>query len=422
MGYSSLGTGRKGGSFVVMLVVATVSLFVWSLSPAGTPTPDEQPAGKSAEQSRSSGQSSETSPAGDVQERAVPGIKVTPNNLAGSANLNAPPTPGTITSSSGQLSIQQQAANYIQKYLTPGAMKPVPKGLSFVAGIRDQLAQEAKLVASVRTTDPIPKQSSPILHDVIPSPSIVTVNGKRSGFRLSPNNTPIIVRGSSFGTNTGRLLMRGLPSGDIELTVFDWRDDEIFALVPATLRGVPDGTIAVVVIKGTRQAHLEGGFFFATREDQMINDESAIRRSFTLQGDPRAPAPIIGIEGHPARVERFYFHVDGDQSTLDLPCWSPGTDHMNTIDPGHGFVVTALSFAWLSDRSSSNDVDWDGKPGSHWFAPGYSLGDWTDTLPVNWGVSREHTTIYLGSGHSTCVTAYQITSMTVTGPAGVSPF
>ena len=65
-----------------------------------------------------------------------------------------------------------------------------------------------------------------------------------------------------------------------------------------------------------------------------------------------------------------------------------------------------------------------GNAGSHWFAPGYSLGDWNgDTLPINWGVSHSHGSgVLFAPGYDDCITQYQIYSITVTGPAGFSTF
>jgi hypothetical protein len=421
--------------FLAVLVATTVPLFAWSGSLAGDPTSGEQPRVSPAEGGTSSAQTSEAPPTGEVQERTVPGIKVTPNIRAGSANPTTPPAPGTVTINPARLSLQQrQAEIYSGKFLTGGIMKPVPKGVNFVAGLRDQVAQEARVTASLRTADPTTQKPSSDLHVLHPIPGtlgILSVNGKRSGFLLSPGNV-VVVRGVGFGTATGRLLMHGLPKGDIELSISDWHDDEIVGLVPAALRGVPDGTVGVVVMKGGQQAHLDGGSFYAARQDYVVYG-SQVTRFHKIQlapMDPRygsIPREDVWKDNNgrdEVLVNRFYTW-DGDPSRLDLPCWSPGTDYLTTIDPGHGFVVTSLYLKWIGDTSSSNDHDRYGNPGSHWFAPGYSLGDWNgDTLPVNWGVSHSHGSPWLDGtgGYDDCITQYQIYSITVTGPAGFSTF
>jgi hypothetical protein len=418
--------------FLAVFVATTIPLFTWSVSLAGDPTSGEQPHVSPAEGGTSSAQTSEAPSTSEVQERAVPGIKITPNR-AGSTNPTTPSVSGS-TINPARLSLQQrQAEFYSGKFLTGGAMKPVLKGVSFVAGLRDQVAAETRLIASLRTADLVTKKPSldpHVLHPIPGTLGILAVNGKRSGFLLSPGNV-LVVRGVGFGTATGRLLMHGLPKGDIELSISDWHDDEIVGLVPAALRGVPDGAVGVVVIQGGQQAHLDGGTFYAARQDYVVYG-SQVTRFHKVQLapiDPRygsIPREDVWKDDtgrDEVLVNRFYTW-DGDSSRLDLPCWSPGTDYLTTIDPGHGFVVTSLYFKWIGDTSSSNDHDRYGNAGSHWFAPGYSLGDWNgDTLPINWGVSHSHGSPFLTeAGYDDCITQYQIYSITVTGPAGFSTF
>jgi hypothetical protein len=420
--------------FLAVLLATTGPLFVGSLSLAADPTSGEQPSVSPAQQGTSSAQTPEAQPTEEVQERAVPLLKVTPSNPAGSANPTAPSVSGSITSSQARLLLQQRQTEILSgKLLTGGAMKPVLKGVNFVAGVRNQVAQEAGLVASLRTADLVtqkPSSDPHVLHPIPGTLGILSVNGKRSGFLFSPGNI-VVVRGVGFGATPGRLLMHGLPKGDIELSISDWHDDEIVGLVPATLRGVPDGAAGVVVIKGGQQAHLDGGSFYAARQDYVVYG-SQVTRFHKIQlarMDPRygsIPREDIWKDDSgrdEVLVNRFYIW-DGDSSRLDLPCWSPGTDYLTTIDPGHGFVVTSLYLKWIGDTSSSNDHDRYGNAGSHWFAPGYSLGEWNgDTLPINWGVSHSHGSgVLLSPGYDDCITQYQIYSITVTGPAGFSTF
>jgi hypothetical protein len=352
--------------FVAVLVATTAPLLVWSLSPAGDPTSGEQPAVSPAEQGASSAQTPEAQSAEQVQERAVPQLKVTPSTPVGSPKPTTPSAPGTTTINQAQLLLQQrQAEIYSGKFLTSGGQIPVPKGMSFVAGLRNQLAQEARLVGSLRTTDPIVNKSSPEfkgLNAHNPPPGILSVNGKTSGFLLTPGQ-PVIVKGVSFGASTGRLVMRGLPNGDIDLSVADWNDKEIVALVPATLRGVPDGVIMVVVVKAAQQWQHPGGTFYAARQDYTVQGAQALRfhkiQFATINpeygvnpqehvGSFVAPS-TTGLDSNEVTSTRYYYHSGNDSSTLDLSCWSPGTDYLTTIDPGHGFVVTGLSLKWYAD-------------------------------------------------------------------------
>ena len=161
---------------------------------------------------------------------------------------------------------------------------------------------------------------------------------------------------------------------------------------------MPDGAVGVVVIKGAQQAHLDGGTFYATRQDYVVIG-SNVQRFHKIKFAPLDPrygfAPLEDIwkddTGRDEVLVNRLYSWSGESDRLDLACWSPGTDYLTTIDPGHGFVVTSLYFKWIGDTSSSNDHDRYGHAGSHWFAPGYSLGDWNgDTLPINLGVSHSH--------------------------------
>jgi hypothetical protein len=152
------------------------------------------------------------------------------------------------------------------------------------------------------------------------------VNGKRSGFLLSPGNV-VVARGVGFGPTTGRLLMHGLPKGDIELSISDWHDDEVVGLLPAGLRGVPDGAVGVVVIKGAQQAHLDGGTFYATRQDYVVIG-SNVQRFHKIKFAPLDPrygfAPLEDIwKDDTGRDEVLADSIPGAASPTDS-IWPAG--------------------------------------------------------------------------------------------------
>lgn len=196
----------------------------------------------------------------------APGIRVTPDTTSRPASPNAPQPPATITFTSHQ-SLQQllsmpdhtivksvdgkqsttvgtirarvqareqefKAAIQSGKFLNGSHTTiPSPHGLSFNAALQDRIAQENKTVISLHTTNlNAPSALQQALH---PTPGIHSVNGKTSGFVLSPG-TNVIIKGAGFGATKQPTVMRGLPKGDVELTVLDWRDDVISAQLPAT--------------------------------------------------------------------------------------------------------------------------------------------------------------------------------------------
>jgi hypothetical protein len=318
---------------------------------------------------------------------------------------------------------QKQIQSTIQsgKLVTGGKITlPVPHGLNVVAGLRKSIAQENNTALSLRTTANL-NQPSRIYQALNPTPGIYSVNGKKSGFILSPG-TALVIKGAGFGKNKGLTVMRGLPRGDVELSVMDWRDNEIYAQLPATpstMSGLPDGAVSVVLYAQNNQQYLlGGGTFYANRADVIVSDYNAARL-IGIQFDPNAPAPFPGAV--PMYDHRESWDFGDDPSKLNT-CWSPGGDYLTTHDPGRGFVVTGLTFAW--GRNDTGDGDGFGDAGSRVFTPGYSLGDWNgDTLPVHFGVWRSHHSPYLWvPSIDFCMTEYIVTSVTLTGPAGIPPF
>jgi hypothetical protein len=329
-------------------------------------------------------------------------------------------TVGAIRASTLARQKQIQSAIQSGKLLTGGKITlPVPHGLNMVAGLRKSIAQESSTALSLRTTANLNQQSR-VYQALNPTPGIYSVNGKKSGFILSPG-TALVIKGAGFGKTKGLTVMRGLPKGDVELSVSDWRDDEIYAQLPATpgtMSGLPDGAVSVVLYAQNNQQYLlGGGTFYANRADVIVSDYNAARL-IGIQFDPNAPAPLGYFPWAIVRASDDY----GDDPSKLNTCWSPGTDYLTTPDPGRGFVVTALTLAW--GRNDTGDGDGFGDAGSRVFTPGYSLGDWNgNTLPVHFGVWRSHRSPYLfDPSLDFCLSQYIVTSVTLTGPAGMPPF
>ena len=318
-----------------------------------------------------------------------------------------------------------QTALQTGKYITGGKITVTsPLGVKAAASLRERLTQENSVALSLRSANL--NQPSLVYEAQHPTPGIYTVNGKKTGFVLSPGAN-VIIKGAGFGNAKSVAVIRGLPKGDIELTVVNWHDNEIWAQIPATpntMSGLPDGAVAVVVYgqhNGTQQYRLDGGTFYANRADFIVTG-GTVTRFFQMQFDPNAPAlePVSNFTP-PGDYERDFYDIGDDPSKLNR-CWSPGTDYLTTIDPGRGFVVTALTFTWGPTDSGNGDLE--GREGDRTFAPGYSLGDWNgNTLPVRWGVWHMHTSPHIfDPSYDDCISEYVVTSVILTGPAGISPF
>jgi hypothetical protein len=114
----------------------------------------------------------------------------------------------------------------------------------------------------------------------------------------------------------------------------------------------------------------------------------------------------------------------------------------------NGFDVIGATLG--HGRTDSGDGDGYGQPGGRVFFPGYGFGAWTDdrvtrplgggtedfvsALPINWGVYRAHRSPNVAAGVSfagpyvnstnesnLCSSYYEITSLRLYGPAGVTP-
>lgn len=241
-----------------------------------------------------------------------------------------------------------------------------------------------------------------------PQPGIYEVNGKMKNFVLSPGK-PLSIGGFGLGTSMGQANAIGqFPSGAVSLRIVDWHDDQVDALFPPDVRGVPDQPITVqVVTPAGKIFKLDGGKFYATREDVTLT-----------HGIPRVVRLAAGGRSASMSDDGTVYRTDYGES---INCFPPSADTLTAVDPGKGFVVTGLGATW--GRTDSGDGDYNGDAGSRTFFPGYGFGEWSgDSIRVNWGVWRSHTSPYgMLSGWDSCVSSYQI-AVSLSGPAGVSPF
>lgn len=307
--------------------------------------------------------------------------------------------------------------------LTGGVAKvPSPSGLAKVRAHQSAVAQEIAVGAQLRSTQAGGGESarSKLLvagagkkSSAIPESGIWTVNGKGQGFLVTPGAT-LTLEGWAFGETMGQVNVLGqFPSGAAALRIVDWHNGVVSALLPAGIRGVADHDVTVQLI--TREGKvflLRSGKFVASREDVTVTQ--GIPRLVTLRAEPVWQAGLDD-SGHLLRVLTY-------DNMGNPPCLPPGRDVLTVRDPGRGFVVTGISAHW--GRTDTGDGDGYGNPGNHMFAPGYGFGDWNgDSIDVKWGVWRSHESpsIWLADPSISCRSEYQI-AVTLSGPAGVSPF
>lgn len=243
-----------------------------------------------------------------------------------------------------------------------------------------------------------------------PVVGIGSANGKTRGFVLSPGGN-VTIFGGEFGDSAGKVnvMAAQLPGTSTALSVVSWRSDQIQAIFPLGLRGVPDVDVALqVVTSAGRTFGLVGGKFIATREDVVVRTN--ILRMVRLQPAGIWPTQMTD-DGMVRRVD----------SGNPLTCKASSTDRLTFTDPGHGFFVTNLQVSF--GRKDTGDGSSGGFDGDRMFFPAYSLGDWEgDSIDVRWGVWRDHVSPYLGiDGWDECQSGYQV-AVVLSGPAGVAPF
>ena len=240
-----------------------------------------------------------------------------------------------------------------------------------------------------------------------PTVGIGLVNGKLHDFVLSPGGNVTIV-GGEFGDTMGQVNVIGqFPGMAAALKVVDWRGDEIYAIFPTGVRGVPDHDVSLQVITSAGKTfRLAGGKFIATREDQVVmkNIPSLVR--FESAGN--WPASM----GDSGQVHRW-------QAGDSIACKSPSADRLIVLDPGRGFSFA--NFKMWYGRTDSGMGSASGEDGSRTFYPEYAFGNWQgNTIDMRWGVWRDHESPYLAlPGYDTCLSDYTI-AVILSGPAGVA--
>lgn len=252
---------------------------------------------------------------------------------------------------------------------------------------------------------------------------IVTARGGRI---VSPGET-LTIWGFGFGDTLGEAQLVGqFPGGQVPLRVVHWRNNEIKAQLQPDIRGVLDHEVALQVVTAQRRTmpSSKGGHFVAARED--ITLDRGIGRVLRLDvaGNPKAELGDDGV------VNRWQVGGGG------LRCWNPGTDHYAVLNPGRGFVVSG--FWYWTGRQDEGPNDAIGRPGYRSFtgrySAGYEPGDGTRPghLWMGYGVWESTTAsdpspsvldafLMVDSTSRGCGSWYRL-QLTLTGPAGVSPF
>jgi len=250
------------------------------------------------------------------------------------------------------------------------------------------------------------------------TPGVHSINGMEKGAQLTPGGN-VTLNGFGFGDGAGSIsLVTSAPQSVIDLRVLDWHDSEVYALLPAGVRGVADQPVKIQLITHAGKIYsLDGAQFFGTREEVLLTTN--LSRVFHVDADQSWANPVSGDDGS---VSRDDFRPGGS-----IDCKSPGTDLVFFDTLPKGFEVSGVVF-WHGRTDSGDGVD-GGYAGNRMFFPRYSLGPWSrvsDTqslLQVKWGVWRSHTSPSVLGDDPTddCSSNYQL-AVSVIGPAGVPVF
>jgi hypothetical protein len=254
---------------------------------------------------------------------------------------------------------------------------------------------------------------------VMTPPGVWFVNNKEKNFTLTPGGYVTIV-GKGFGDDVGKVSMFVLAQGgtlEIAFPVSEWHDREVYAFVPAGIRGIADQStrLQVRTRSGTPYS-LDTGTFYATREEITVN--TGLGRVVQFSPSPSWDAALADN----GRVDR-----SGEYCPKQA-----GADRLYFKPQANGFVVSSI--AWWTGRQDTGDGDGYGNDGRRSFVPGYSFGEWgtgpigvgrdrsaqVPTLSLNWGVWCSYS---YRSGFSSNETEsnYQI-EVSLVGPAGLRPF
>lgn len=241
---------------------------------------------------------------------------------------------------------------------------------------------------------------------------IFAVNGRIVNMTLTPGGK-VIVWGAGFGTapSAVRIVGGALERNPVLLQIDWWAQDEIDAVIPYSVRGVPDEPKAVVEVRtvGGATYRFEGVSFVAAREAVSVTDDTTIKTYASV------------TYGHPAPNRIQFPLVDREANGGSIDCMAPGSDGLE-FRSLRGFVVTHITA--VHGRTDSGDGDENGDAGSRVFTPGYGFGTWyRNVVEYRWGVFRSHSTHAHDpyQWHDHCSSKYKITSLTLFGPAGVAP-
>jgi hypothetical protein len=287
---------------------------------------------------------------------------------------------------------------------------------------QDRLALEATKARThpVDVVGPAPHRTAPPYAGRVFVPpedkgrlGIFAVNGRIVNVTLTPGGR-VILWGAGFGTAPSGVSISGgaLDRNPVRLQVESWAPDEIHAVIPQGTRGVLDEPKAIVDVHtaGGAWYRFEGVSFVAAREPITVTDDATINAYASV------------AYGHPWAPNRIQFPlVDREANGVSIDCMAPGSDGLEFRNL-RGFVVTHVTA--VHGRTDSGDGDENGDAGSRVFTPGYGFGSWyRNVVEYKWGVFRSHSTHAHDpyQWHDHCSSKYRITSLTLFGPAGVTP-
>jgi hypothetical protein len=226
------------------------------------------------------------------------------------------------------------------------------------------------------------------------------VNGKRQDFLITPGGY-LTISGKGFGDAIGSANVIGaFPGGAAPLRIIDWRDDEVYALLPEGLRGALDQRATVQIITQAGITHrIDGGRFVAAREEVVLTQN--LRRLVSVESAGKWPADM---DGNAAVIRTRRFGA--------VHCPYPDTDYLSFSRPANQYQIVGVSMQRVDPTPALQAPFSD-------FVGDYTFGEWGARLPVNWGVWE--TTPTLTGTDWECNSGYRIDSITVFGPAGMSP-
>lgn len=353
---------------------------------AGIATRAEPNAAVPADTTSSSTRVSVYAPSRNKSASAYQSLRNTENSLAQRVRAEAPPPAAQSTARLPHDSTLSRA--------------PAPAGQgTFGASKRSHTLSRAPALPGTATQNAAGR-SAVAQYDAM-APGIWAVNRKQRDFLITPGGY-LTVSGKGFGDTVGQANVIGdFPGGAAPLRTVDWRDNEVYLLLPEGLRGVRDQQATLQIItRAGKTFRLDGGRFVAEREEVTLT--SNLSRLVRVETAGIWPAELDSN----AAVVR-YAHRGA------VRCSDPSTDYLSFAQPAKDFEVVGISMVAVAPRTSTNDPTV-----VHWYLPGYSFGAWADRLPANWGVWKFSNRF---QEDWTCESGYRIDSVTLYGPAGVAP-